>query len=196
MTRFIVKRNKDILVSFYDIKGMVEDIYAKLNVPARDYQEIQHPFLCQCTHIIIDKHCIGIIGTVHPKILEYFDLKMDIYYCEMSVDCITKMINEKKVFSHYYNFPSSHRDLSIVIENRIKAQDITHVIQSCNRGMIKDILLYDQFMGKQIPKGHKSLTFSIEYQASDRTLSSEEIEAHHATIVSNLKKMFNAKLRD
>ena len=59
---------------------------------------------------------------------------------------------------------------------------------------LQDIRLFDVFEGKNIPSGVKSLAFSLEYQASDKTLGSEEVQTEHARIAQVIQERYNAKL--
>ena len=184
------------MVNFFDLKGMMENILAKFTLTNITYASLSHPLFTDGVQIIINEQQIGTIGKVNNEVLDFFEIDQHVFYCEISISQILNNITWEKKFIGFSRFPSSHRDLSIVIDGSVKACDVITTIRSCGHGLIKDLILYDQYSGKQIPEGFKSFTFSIEYQANDRTLSSIEIESIHNTIVTTLERQFKAKLRD
>ena len=118
-----------------------------------------------------------------------------VFYGEIELEEVVKKIVWEKKFIEYSKFPSSHRDLSIVVSESVKVDDIVTIIKSHSGHIIKNLFLFDQYKGKQIQEGTKSLSFSIEYQADDRTLSSEEVESLHSGIVNVLAEKYKAQLR-
>jgi phenylalanyl-tRNA synthetase beta chain len=57
------------------------------------------------------------------------------------------------------------------------------------------VRLFDVYRGDQIGEGKKSLAYALDFQASDRTLMEEEINAVRGKIVKKLKKQLDADLR-
>jgi phenylalanyl-tRNA synthetase beta chain len=57
------------------------------------------------------------------------------------------------------------------------------------------VLLFDVFEGPPLPEGKRSLAFSIDFRAGDRTLTDEEADGAVAAIVERLSRDFGARLR-
>ena len=55
--------------------------------------------------------------------------------------------------------------------------------------------LFDVFQGDPVPAGKKSLAFSVDFRASDRTLTDEEVEALVAAIVRRVASEYGGELR-
>ena len=56
--------------------------------------------------------------------------------------------------------------------------------------------LYDQFEGRKLQEGKKSLTFALAFQLPDKTLTDEEVNPVFDKIVAVLHKKLGATLRD
>lgn len=108
---------------------------------------------------------------------------------------LSDTLNGKVTFKPFSNFPPVLRDLCIVADNGIKQGDILNTILSVNSGkLLQKVSLYDIFEPKG-ETGKKSYTYSLEYRADDRTLTSEEINKIQDKIVAELQKKLKAELR-
>ncbi len=108
---------------------------------------------------------------------------------------LSNTLNGKLIFKEYSNFPPVLRDICIIAENNIKQGDILNTILSVNTAkLLKKVLLYDVYEPKG-ETGRKSLTYSLEYRAEDRTLTNEEINKLQDKIIAELQKKHHAELR-
>ena len=82
-----------------------------------------------------------------------------------------------------------------LVDEEITSSSITDAILSKAGSNLKEINLFDIYTGKGIPEGEKSLTYSLSWQAVNRTLTDDEVDKIIVRIVSFLSKKFNAKLR-
>jgi phenylalanyl-tRNA synthetase beta chain len=96
-------------------------------------------------------------------------------------------------FSALPKYPSSYRDISIIIDEGISSDEIISIVKQ--EPSVKSVKVFDQFKGKNIPQGKKSLAFSIEYQRSDRTLTDEEVNSAHSAITQALQQKLSIQLR-
>ena len=61
--------------------------------------------------------------------------------------------------------------------------------------MIESIELFDYYKGKNIPPDKKSLGFRIVYRSKDRTLTDNEVESVHGTLVEYILNKTAGELR-
>jgi phenylalanyl-tRNA synthetase beta chain len=92
-------------------------------------------------------------------------------------------------------FPYVERDVAIIVSNEVLVEQVNREILSVDSNLIEAVTLFDIYTGKPIPEDKKSLAFSIRYRAADRTLTDEEVDSLHSTIVERLKNKLNAELR-
>ncbi|RMD60110.1 MAG: phenylalanine--tRNA ligase subunit beta, partial [Nitrospirae bacterium] len=91
--------------------------------------------------------------------------------------------------------PHVERDIAIVVDENITSAEITKCIVDTALDVVKSVKLFDVYRGKPIPKGKKSLAYSITLQADDKTLTDEDIEGIMESIIASLQKTFSAELR-
>jgi len=91
-------------------------------------------------------------------------------------------------------FPSVVRDLALALDERIPAADVVAAIMAAS-DLIRDVSVFDLFGGKGIPPGQKGLGIRVRYQADDRTLTDDEVNAAREETVKMLTEKFGATLR-
>ena len=183
--------NKEL--DFFDLKGNLETVLPELS--KFSFKKEQVPFLHpgKTAALYKGQKKVGYLGTVNPKLLDKLDIKGEVNFFEFSVDDISGKKNIK--FKKFSRFPLAQRDLSFVVDEEITSSSITDAILSKAGSNLKEINLFDIYMGKGIAKGQKSLTYSLNWQAVNRTLTDDEVDKIIGRIVSFLSKKFNAKLR-
>ncbi len=182
---------------FYYLKGLVESLLGRLNIHDIEFFPVNlsyiHPQKGAC--VKINNEDIGYLGELSPAAAEGFDLKEKLYVFELSFDkIITKVVTEKK-YTHLPKYPSIYRDIAIVLDNHIKAEDVYKIIRETDNSILKEINLFDYYEGKQIPAGKKSLAYSLVYRLDERTLTEEDINPIHEKVIKNLKDKLGAVLR-
>ena len=61
--------------------------------------------------------------------------------------------------------------------------------------LLDKVELFDEYKGKGVPEGQRSLAFNIVYQAGDRTLTDQDVDPVHQKVRDTLVKKFNVTLR-
>ena len=92
-------------------------------------------------------------------------------------------------------FPALRRDLAIVVKEKIPAEKVKQEILKGGKWLEK-VEIFDLYRGKGVPKGHKSLAFSLVFRAPDRTLRDEEVDHLQERIVNLLKEKLGVTLRE
>jgi len=186
---------------FYDIKGAAEDLFIDLKIGQYDLDQdirLLEPYLHpgKSCSVFVGGQKIGSIGTIHPKVLEAYDIKNNISIFELyDLDKLIEHINPNTVFKQLPKYPHVERDIAIVVSNDVTAEQVKRALSGIGSNIIESVSLFDIYSGKQVPEGKKSLAFSIRYRANDRTLVDEEVDSMHSIIVDKVKQTFNAELR-
>ena len=82
------------------------------------------------------------------------------------------------------------------MDQTVQAQAISDLILQTSGPLIRRVELYDQYQGKRLPSGKKSLTFALSFQSPDKTLTDEEVNPIFAKIVGSLSDQLGAALRE
>jgi phenylalanyl-tRNA synthetase beta chain len=185
---------------YYDLKGILEYIHNKfycngsIRIAEKEYKFL-HPKISGDA-IIGDDINAGIIGRVHPAIVEDIGIKQGVYYLELNLDKFIKNISGIKKYKSIPLFPSIEIDIAIVVDEDIKNEDIENEIKNNGTVLLKEIRLFDIYRGKQVESGKKSMAYSLSFREENRTLKDSEIEIIVKRILERLGKKFNAKLRE
>ncbi len=186
--------------SFYDLKGVMENLFLMLGI--KNYSFVQESSLSQpylhpgksCV-IKIDNQMVGWAGTLHPDVAQDFDVIPEINIAELDTGRLLSFMPSKITYRPLPRYPYIERDIAVTVSEDVTASSIENVILSINSDMIESVKLFDIYSGKSIPKGKKSLAFSIRYRAGDRTLVDEEVNKLHSRILKCLEDSLEAELR-
>ena len=184
---------------YFDIKGIFESL-SEIFYDKNDFsvKECEYGFLHPVIsgNILLKNKKIGIIGKLHPKIINTLDLKQDIYIAEIDLDVFIKNISQRKKFREISAFPPVNIDLAFIVDEETKCRDLENEIILSAGKNLQNIRLFDLYRGKQLEDNKKSLAFSLEFVSADKTLDEKDIESLIKKISERLLKKFNARLRD
>lgn len=190
---------------FYTAKGILETMFMNLGYdnkrilwkPNTLDEKHFHPY--QSAVIYLGKEVLGILGKIHPQLAKEYAISKDVIYAELKFDVLLKNKAAKVKFKPISKYPSIARDLAFIVNEDIKVEQITTIIERNGKlnkeNIITDVEVFDVYMGEHIEKGQKSIALSITFQSNERTLKDEEINQVHEHILEALEKDIQAKLR-
>ncbi len=185
--------------TFYDLKAIVSNIFARLGISDRELQLTQGSSDIFAASLNIDTRSgksLGRMGVIAKPILKLTDIRQEVFFAELDWNAIVKLALKKKVT--YSALPKTQpvkRDLALLLDNTVTMEQVEAVVRESERRMLKGITLFDVYEGKNLPEGKKSYAIAITLQDDEKTLQDKQIEAVMSKIVANLQKRFNASLR-
>jgi Phenylalanyl-tRNA synthetase beta subunit len=183
-------------VDFFDLKGDLTAIFA-LNNDTVSYQNSTHPALHpgQSADILnAQGEKIGLMGMLHPTLEKQLDFDTPVFLFELDQALVFK--KQVPTFAALSKFPSVRRDMALLVKEEVTSAEITKCIHDCNEKVIQDVLIFDIYRGEGVENGYKSVALSLMLQDFTQTLSDSEIDAIFSRVLTALKKIINAKLRD
>lgn len=150
----------------------------------------------QAVAILCGETVVGRGGRVDRRIGRLFDIKQDCYAAELSLTSLMAAERPQKRFTPLPKFPASTRDLAVVVDEPVTAEQVLHEIRTVGGELVESAALFDLFTGEPVPAGKKSLAFSISYRSAEKTLEDEEVDRVHGRIVEYLGRKFKARLRE
>lgn len=194
-------------VDFYDIKG---DVEALLSVGGNAMQfsfvNDVHPALhpgqsARIMQTVGDsqkagdsRKAIGWIGAIHPTIADRLDFARGVYVFELSLEAISQ--RHIPNYQAVSKFPAIRRDLAIVVDEAVTAQEIVDKIWATKPEMLINIQLFDVYRGKGIASGRKSLAYALTLQNMQCTLTDQAVEGVISEILSIINNELSATLRE
>ncbi len=135
---------------------------------------------------------LGYFGELHPKITEKtfgFEILLENI---VEYKSRTSRVKESLIFSDYQK---SDRDFAFVVDKKINAQNLTDIISSIDKSLIKDIKIFDVYEGENIPPGKKSIALKVTIQSDNKTLNENDLTDISKKIVNSVEEKVGAKLR-
>ena len=184
--------------TFFTLKGELEAIFAGLRLHKASYTAVKnnpsyHPG--RCAAVSIDGEEVGVIGQVHPAVAKNYGIDAEVYCCEVS---FTKLLNHllpDATYTPLPKYPTVTRDLALVCDEAITVAEAENVITAAAGKLLRGVKLFDIYRGTGVPEGKKSMAFSLELRADDRTLTDSDSEAVVTKVLAALKEKLNATLR-
>ena len=186
--------------SVFELKGYVENIFARLGVDMKKLQFSQISDDIFDVALVYTMRNGGKIlakfGLVSKKILKSFDIETGVSYAEMNWTLLVKeAVKNKVTFSEISKFPPVKRDLALLVDTSVQFAEIEKVAYDTERRLLKDVYLFDVYEGKNLESGKKSYAVSFILQDETKTLNDKQIESIMNRIIANLQQKLNAKLR-
>jgi phenylalanyl-tRNA synthetase beta chain len=185
------------VVDYFDVKADVEVMFAPR---ALRFLKADHPALHpgRSAQIELDGEVVGVVGELHPRWLQKYDLAQAPVIFEVSVAALQQ--RPLPVYTEISKFPGATRDLALVVKQDIAAQEILDTfaaeIASNPAGkIVQAIVLFDEYRGKGLEADEKSLAFRFSLQDTQSTLQDEAVEAVMTSVTSAAKEKHGASLR-
>lgn len=188
---------------FYDAKGLLQDLLS--NVPGLEWAPLKgeaalpsdglfHPGVS--LRLKTPKGVLGTVGTLHPEAARGWELEREgAALFDLDLDLLSELEPGKTRFQPCGLFPSSKRDLSIVLDKKTRWAEVEAQVRGCAIAELRALELVDVFAGQGIPEGKQSLTLRLAFESPERTLTDDEVNAAVLKVLRALKSALGAILR-
>lgn len=179
-------------VDFFDVKGDLEVLLAPAG--AR-FEKTEHPALHpgRSARVLLAGKEIGVIGELHPKWVQKYDLPLAPVVFELDLDALKQA--KLPQYAEVSRQPPAVRDLAVVVDHKLELQALLDGMAANRPPLVQDIRLFDLYTGKGVESGKKSLALRIVMQDTQRTLQDAEVDAAVQQLVAYLQQAFAAQLR-
>ena len=181
--------------NFYYLKGVAENLLNNLNVSNIRY-EVNNDELFEyklCIHN--NKKNIGFIGELNSTYTKEFSIDDKIHLLNLDLDNI-KLKSANVKYQELSKFPSSRRDLSMILDDNINFEAIKNLAFNVENKILKDVNLFDEYKGKNIEDNKKSLAVSFTFNDSKKTLTDKLIDKIMLKLSNKYKTDLGAVIRD
>jgi len=181
-------------LDFFDAKGVVENILNQLGLKASFENSDDEGLLpMRGANIIVGDDRIGVLGELHPKVAQAFELSGATCLIEIDLEKLLTKISGTKEYQPIPRFPSVTRDISLVVDEQVSYRTVENIIR--NFTLVTQITLFDLYRGEQIAEGKKSFAIRIVYQSPSNTLTDEEVDQTQEQMLAKLHQELGATLR-
>ena len=191
---FMLNKRQNII--FWGLNGNIFYIKSEGKKIFNSYESAQ--ILVKNSLLNEDKFTIiGIVGQINQHIMQEYKIKSPIYALELFLDPLFKFLKQTSKSYNLAKYPSIRRDLSLVLNKNIKAQDITDIIKCFFKDIkiLKDFFIFDIYKGKGVHKNKKSISISFIFKSFKRTLIDKEVSSVMENLIIEMNKRVNANVR-
>jgi phenylalanyl-tRNA synthetase beta chain len=184
-------------VDFFDLKADLEALFAPQ--PLR-FEAASHPALHpgRSAAVLLHGERVGVIGELHPALVQSLELPLAPVMFE--VDAVALQQRSVPTYHEISKFPAVLRDLALLVEQTVSVQallDTMHQTVASNPAcrIMQHIVLFDEYRGKGLPEGQKSLAFRVTMQDTRSTLQDESVDAAMAALAEAVHQKHGATIR-
>ena len=184
--------------TFFTLKGELEAIFAGLRLEKARYEAVKdnpsfHPG--RCARVSIGGVDVGVMGQVHPLVAQNYGIDTDVYCAELNFSQMMQLQLPDATYTPLPKYPTVSRDLALVCDEAVTVAQAEDVITAAAGKLLRNVKLFDIYRGVGVAEGKKSMAFSLELRADDRTLTDTDSEAVVNKVLEALKEQLDAVLR-
>ena len=185
--------------TFYELKAYVENILARIGVqPGVLVVKASDNNIFSSAQAIENRggRLLVEMGVVSKALLKKAGVDQPVYFADLNWTALMKVIRKNKVqFTEISKYPAVSRDLALLIDKEVEFKDIERIAHATEKKLLKSVVLFDVYEGKNLPAGKKSYAVNFILQDEQKTLNDKQIEAIMSKLINNLKTQLKAELR-
>ena len=188
--------NKQRAISFFDLKGDVEQVLSHFDLPGLTFEPFQVEYLEDglAGGLLVTEGVIATLGRLKEELARGYKLRQAVWVAEFDLDALLRAPLNQKSFKPISKFPPVKRDVSLVVPCSTSYGRLQETIRGLGIEDIKSMKPVerrssDELPEGTIPAGHASLLLRITFQSPTRTLAGDEIELQSRRIVDALEPL-------
>ena len=135
-------------------------------------------------------------GMVSKAALKKLDISNDVFYADFDWDLVIRSVRNNKIsYREVSKFPAVRRDLSMLLNKEVSFDQLRQIAQKTEKRLLKEVNVFDVYMGDKLPEGKKSYALSFVLQDEEKTLNDKQIEAIMQKLILNFEKQAGAEIR-
>ena len=196
-----VDSNTRVVELFKKAKGVLEDMPRYTHMQGFTFKRVEKPVWAEDAvwlNLFVGDEMVGSMGMLSARATMDCGIKEKaVMLFEIDVDLLKPFTSRTNVYSRLPDHPMNEYDLSLLFDATTTWERIEQVVLGCKgqNKLLQGVSFVDEYRGKGIPEGKKSVTLRLAIGASDRTLKAEEINACANEVTKSLKKRLDAEMR-
>ena len=180
---------------FFLFKGYINSVLTRLGINDFTTKPISNDVFAEGIAFANGNNVLVEFGTVKKSILKHFDIKQEVFYADFDWNAVLKSISNKIKFVEIPKYPEVRRDLALLLDESVAFEEIYNIARQTEKSLLKEITLFDVYVGKNLPEGKKSYAVSFTIQDDSKTLTDTQIEKIMSKLQNNLIIQLGAQLR-
>jgi len=135
-------------------------------------------------------------GTIKKSVLKHFDIKQEVFFADFNWNSILKHVSANNIkFAEISKYPEVRRDLALLLDKSVEFAKVLELAKKTEKGLLKEIDLFDVYEGKNLPEGKKSYAVSFILQDDSKTLTDSQIDKVMSKLTQTFETELGASLR-
>jgi phenylalanyl-tRNA synthetase beta chain len=188
-------------VDFFTAKGLLAAVLDTLRVDW-SVRAAPEPFLHpgRSAQVVVrgaegEEETVGWVGEVHPLVARAWELEGAVAAFELDLDRVVAHAVAVPYFRDLTSFPPVRQDLAVIVAEDVAAEDVLSAVRGAGGKLLDGVRVFDVYRGAQVGEGRKSLALALTFQASDRTLSDDDVAPVRDKVVKALATQVGGELR-
>ncbi len=190
---------KDITALFRKAKGVVEMMARYVHMEALTFKQAEKPVWADNVvwlNIYRGDEKVGDLALLAKKVSMACGIKnMNVMLFQLDQDSLVPLKSRTNTFTHLAEYPMTDYDISLLVDGSVQWKDVAQTVRGIKSELLHGAAFVDEYRGKQVPAGKKSLTLRLSIGSKDKTLTSAEIEEVASGVLNKIAKRFGAELR-
>ena len=186
---------------FFRAKGVIGAMPGYTHMEAFTFERNEKPYWADETawlNICLDGKKIGDLGLLSRKAAVACGIKvLTAVLVELDFDGLVPFRSRTNKFEHLSDFPENTFDISFLVDEGVKWDTMKETIlgKRADGALLKDVLFVDEYKGRQIPDGKKSVTVRLVIGSNEKTLTGAEIEEVANAVMRKITHVIGAEIR-
>lgn len=191
--------DKDITALFRKAKGVVEMMARYVHMETLTFKQTEKPVWADNVvwlNICRGEEKVGDLALLSKKVSMACGIKnLNVMLFQLDQDSLVPLKSRTNTFTHMAEYPMTDYDISLLLDGSVQWKDVLQTVGGIKSELLHGASFVDEYRGKQVPAGKKSLTLRLSIGSKEKTLTSSEIEEVASNVLNKIAKRFGAELR-
>ena len=191
--------DKDITALFRRVKGVVEMMARYVHMETLTFRQEEKPIWADNVvwlNIYRGEEKVGDLALLAKKVSMACGIKnLNVMLFQLDQDSLVPLKSRTNTFTHIAEYPMTDYDISLLLDGSVQWKDVVQTVGGIKSELLHGVSFVDEYRGKQVPAGKKSLTLRLSIGSKEKTLTSAEIEEVASGVLNKIAKRFGAELR-
>ena len=194
-----VFRDENYTALFRRVKGVVEMMARYVHMETLTFRQEEKPIWADNVvwlNIYRGEEKVGDLALLAKKVSMACGIKnLNVMLFQLDQDSLVPLKSRTNTFTHIAEYPMTDYDISLLLDGSVQWKDVVQTVGGIKSELLHGVSFVDEYRGKQVPAGKKSLTLRLSIGSKEKTLTSAEIEEVAAGVLRKIAKRFGAELR-
>ncbi|EGD33649.1 phenylalanine--tRNA ligase subunit beta [Capnocytophaga sp. oral taxon 338] len=181
--------------NFYYLKAYIMRILERLGIKEVVESPTDESVFQEGIQLSLGKIHLASLGEVKRSILNYFDIKQEVFFADISWDKVLENLSKKVFYTEIPKYPEVRRDLALLLDENVLFEQLYQIAFKTEKELLKKVSLFDVYQGDKLPKGKKSYALSFVLQDKNKTLTDKQIDKVMNVLLDTFSKEVGAELR-